>query len=240
MKNLTTIFVGYANQKGGCGKTTLTQLNAKALAYKGYKVLIIECDFQKSLSNTITTLEEVAKEKNLDFKPPYEILFSEVTGVEEEAKKAIDKYDYVFIDMPGTLDKNGITNMLTVADLLIIPIAIGQYDLESTLTFLETAQKVKEYKEKHEIPFKVKFLINKDDKQLKESKQLKNLLEELEIERFDTIIKHSINYIRHQSKYTNPLEDKTIRFEYGNFIEEFIDLSNVLLEEINKTTIINN
>ena len=40
------IFVAFATQKGGAGKTTLTVLVASYLHYvKGYNVAVIDCDF---------------------------------------------------------------------------------------------------------------------------------------------------------------------------------------------------
>lgn len=230
MENRETIYIGYANQKGGCGKSTLTHLHAKALAIDyDKKVLIIECDKQKSLQNQL----ELKKESESAFIPPYEVFNTEILNVGDVAKDMFGKYDFVFIDMPGTLDIDGIIGMLYNADILIIPVKASNYDLDSSLKFIEMAQKVKDYKSKNTIPFEYSILINEFDHQLKESKELINIIEELKLPAFETKIKKSVFYARHQGEFNSPQKDSNIRFNYGNFIDEFNSKLDLYIEKLN-------
>jgi cellulose biosynthesis protein BcsQ len=228
---LNTIYIGYSNQKGGCGKSTLTQLNAKALAIsKGLKVCVIECDAQGSLVNSI----EALKDKEPDFKPPYDLIVCQVNEVGDVSKNTYGKYDYVFIDMPGTLDQKGIMSMLAVSDILIIPVTASQYDLDASLNFLEIAKKVKNIKNEKNIPFEIYSLINKD-KRIKEYTELKEILNSLKVPQFNSTIKDKVAYNRHQSNFTDPLKDSDIRYEYGIFIDELMEKSEALLNSITNT-----
>lgn len=45
------IFIAFATQKGGIGKTTLTVLTASYLHYvKGYNVAVVDCDAPQNCS----------------------------------------------------------------------------------------------------------------------------------------------------------------------------------------------
>ena len=221
-EDLETIYVGYANQKGGCGKSTLTQLNAKALSLgKGLKVAIIECDLQGSLHNALLDY----KEANANFISSYDIIIAQINEVPKTAADLFGKYDYVFIDMPGTLGTDGVINMLGVCDIMLIPIKASQYDVDSSLSFLDSVKKVKALKEKKNLPFEYYFVINAYDRQLTESKELIKIIEDLKLPAFKSTIKSSISYSRHQGTFNNPLNDKNIRFEYGIFIDEFLEVA---------------
>jgi cellulose biosynthesis protein BcsQ len=45
------------------------------------------------------------------------------------------EYDYVFIDMPGSLHQEGTAELFTCINFLIIPVYIGSYDIQSSLDF---------------------------------------------------------------------------------------------------------
>ena len=149
-EEINTVVIGFSNQKGGVGKTTLTHLTSKALGNDlGKKVLVLECDPQKSLS----AIMEGFKEDNPSGVPAYDLIFCPIPEINKNCEKAFGKYDFVFIDMPGTLDKKGITTMLTSADIVFVPVTPSQLDLDSTAKFLEELYKVQKWKEDNGYPF---------------------------------------------------------------------------------------
>ncbi len=230
--NFETIFIGFANQKGGAGKTTLTHLTAKTLALaRGKKVRVIECDPQGSM----TEVKRGVLEENPGTSIPYDLIFSPICDVGATAQDSHGKYDFVFIDMPGTLDKEGILAMLTNADILIVPIIPSQYDLDSSIEFLETLYKVADYKRKNGAPFHYYTLRNRQKPKTRKAKELSDVLEDNKISYMDSILKDLVGYVENQENFDNPLSKKTpFSFEFGKFIDELLSKVDVLKEELAK------
>lgn len=125
----------FANQKGGCGKSTLCLLLANYLAWQKKSVCVIDTDTQQTLvqqrKDDIEFLE--------DDKMPYPIQGFDV-GTPEimqqlmENAKAFD--GYVLIDCPGNMKEDGLVPVLTQADYIICPFRYDQKTLSSTSAFV--------------------------------------------------------------------------------------------------------
>src|ERR1035437_907071 len=103
-----TKIISFYTQKGGSGKTTLTHLVALALVSKtvGKSVLVLDADSQQSL---VKGLEAIRfSEGKADIMPPYDLQYCPITQVQEVLKEKWGKYDYIFIDLPGTMDMEGV------------------------------------------------------------------------------------------------------------------------------------
>lgn len=143
--------VTFSSWKGGTGKTTLTSSTIKNLSENGKKILVIDLDSNISITTVFNmafknitsinllngeTVEPYEVSKNIDIIPS-DMRISKMAnlhdGVLKRALKKMDleKYDYVFIDPPGTM--NSLTrNAMKAADTVIIPAMPSEIDLHAT------------------------------------------------------------------------------------------------------------
>ncbi|OJV76354.1 MAG: conjugal transfer protein TraA [Bacteroidia bacterium 44-10] len=148
-----TLNVAFSTQKGGAGKTTLTVLVASYLHYvKGYNVAVIDCDFpQHSIADMRKrdlqmTMEDdhyklMAYEQFSSLgKKAYVIVESSPENAMEDAKAVIEEMnpDFVFFDLPGTINNPAVVHTLSLMDYIIAPISADQLVLESTLQYVIT------------------------------------------------------------------------------------------------------
>lgn len=111
------------NQKGGCGKTTLTMNIAGVIGSKK-KVLVIDGDSQGSATRWASSAS--------DSKPfPTAImgLANASDKVHREIKKYAADYDYIFVDCPPAIDNHFTASALLVANLALIPVIPSPTDL---------------------------------------------------------------------------------------------------------------
>ncbi len=144
------VCVAFSTQKGGAGKTTLTVLIASYLYYvKGYSIAVVDCDYpQYSIARMrerdirMATDDEhykaLAYEQftRLD-KKMYPVITSVPDKAAETARTLVemDKYDLIFLDLPGTVNAEGILYTLSKMDYIFCPISADRVVLESSLRF---------------------------------------------------------------------------------------------------------
>ena len=148
-----TFNVAFSTQKGGAGKTTLTVLAASYLHYLcGYDVVVIDCDFpQHSISEMRERDLKMAMEdehyKLMAYKQfsalqkkAYEVIESSPENAVEDANEAIEVLspDFVFFDLPGTINNPSVVRTLSFMDYIIAPISADRLVLESTLQYVIT------------------------------------------------------------------------------------------------------
>lgn len=146
------IFIAFATQKGGIGKTTLTVLTASYLHYvKGYNVAVVDCDApQNSIADLrareIKVIGESAYFKALACdhfrrvkKKAYPVIASNAVDALDDADKMLreeaTKPDLVFFDLPGTLKSEGVVKTLSQMDYIFAPISADRLVVESSLQF---------------------------------------------------------------------------------------------------------
>lgn len=142
--------VAFSTQKGGAGKTTLTVLVASYLHYvKGYDVAVVDCDYpQYSIAEIRERDLKMATEddhyKGMAYeqftrlnKKMYPVVKSLPEKASETAKVLLakEKYDFIFFDLPGTVNKEGVIYTLSLMDYIFSPISADRIVLESTLRF---------------------------------------------------------------------------------------------------------
>jgi cellulose biosynthesis protein BcsQ len=78
----------------------------------------------------------------------YHIFSVHIDDSGETLRRAIqlidsDEYDYVFIDMPGSLYQESTAELFTCINFLIIPVCISNYDIQSSLDFCKIIKDLK-------------------------------------------------------------------------------------------------
>ena len=144
------LYVAFSTQKGGAGKTTLTVLMASYLHYvKGYDVAVIDCDFPQYSIHDMRKrdMDRISKDdyykvqafeliKTLQ-KKPYII---ECSRAEEaigkaEALQASLPLDFIFFDLPGTVNNAEVVSTLSRMDYIFTPIIADRVVMESSIKF---------------------------------------------------------------------------------------------------------
>lgn len=131
------MLISFANQKGGCGKSSIALLLEAYLAKKqGKKVVGIDIDRQRSY------LGRYDKDLSLSEKPLYEVVYYEpmelVSLIQE---KKLDEDTYYIIDTPNQLSKETLA-VFVLSDKLIVPYNYSKVSMESTSTFMSVIAKV--------------------------------------------------------------------------------------------------
>lgn len=145
-----TKFVAFSTQKGGAGKTTLTVLVASYLHYvRGQNVAVIDCDYpQHSIVEMRERDLKLALEdehykrlayeqfKRLD-KKAYPVVESNTKEALADAEYLLPQgdFDYVFFDLPGTINDEHLVHVLARMDYIIAPISADRVVMESTLNY---------------------------------------------------------------------------------------------------------
>lgn len=145
------VFVAFASQKGGSGKSTLTALTASYLYYlEGIDVLVVDCDplqhTQKDYRDNdrmVINENPTIKRNFLNFykkfeKQPYDILYTTPEAAiqdVEEALKADPTIKVVMFDITGTINNLGIVNLLSSMHYLFVPITPETGDMKSAIRF---------------------------------------------------------------------------------------------------------
>ncbi len=151
-KKKKPIYIAFATQKGGAGKSSFSILMASMAHYTSERVAaIIDCDYpQLSIYNmrkreldAISKNETLYKEASNQFtkhnKTAYTIIESNAIDALKVANKiAADspEVEYVFFDLPGTVNQPGIIELVSQMDYIFTPIAADRTVVESSISFL--------------------------------------------------------------------------------------------------------
>lgn len=146
------IFVAFATQKGGIGKSTVTALAASYLHnVQGHNVAVIDCDAPQHSIHGLRERETKLIDESLYFKAlacdhfrkikknAYPVIASDALNALDDAERMLAEEDakpnIVFFDMPGTLKSNGVVKTLSQMDYIFAPMSADRFVVESTLQF---------------------------------------------------------------------------------------------------------
>ena len=108
------------NQKGGCGKTTVTIHLAAALSKRNLQVLVVDADPQHTATNW-------AKNKDKFH------FTTTILGKDQQVNRVVqinlEKYDFILVDCPPSFDSIQTMSALLVGDIAIIPLLCSANDL---------------------------------------------------------------------------------------------------------------
>ena len=147
----TPVSIAVCNQKGGVGKSTFTVLLASHLHYTLQRnVLVVDCDYpqwsiynQRSRELEILNLSDyhklmVARQfKGTDRKFWPIVSSTPSEALEKTARQLQSDYhpQIILYDLPGTVNTEGVLQILSSLDALFIPIKADKVVLESSLSF---------------------------------------------------------------------------------------------------------
>jgi chromosome partitioning protein len=126
--------ISFANQKGGIGKTQCTVLSASAFAAAGKNVVVLDMDPQASI---ITA----RKFDNATDRKAFAVESIQAPQLSERLKALDQTADFIFVDLPGKLDIEA-SKALMYLDYLFVPFVAGNYNLESSLHFINIARRI--------------------------------------------------------------------------------------------------
>jgi chromosome partitioning protein len=168
MSHITAVI----NQKGGTGKTTTTINLGAALAYQGYRTLIVDLDPQghttiglgvemDTLAGSMAEVLSIPKQNITEVVVPTYILGLYVAPAHIHLARAAEQvysrvfreailaqalkgadYDFILIDCPPSLGVLTV-NSLYACDFIIIPCQISRYSLDGLADLLTTIETVK-------------------------------------------------------------------------------------------------
>jgi len=245
--------IAITNQKGGVGKTTTATALATGLTREGYKVLMVDMDPQSNTTDTFRALIHnqatlydvlVASEpiaSAIQHTDIGDILAGDPLlvdaeqiiagqGREHRLREAFEGlpegYDYVIIDTPPNLGVL-LTNALTAADSVIIPIVADRYTFQGLNELDKTIARVRKYSNPR---LRIDgLLLVKNDPRKKLSKEAQELLpqlcKDLGTRHFTTFIREA-EAVRQAQKRRVSLftlaPDSTAAADYEAFIDEYL------------------
>ncbi|CDS94167.1 conserved hypothetical protein [Sphingobacterium sp. PM2-P1-29] len=177
------------NQKGGCGKSTLTLLFANFLANeKKVNTTVLDMDYQQSL------YAKSEKSKILENEPLYEIVPANLESFPLIKKKLLaSKKDRIIIDLPGKMDDDGLIPIFDAADLILCPFSYDEFSVDSTVLFAMVIRKINKNAPLVFIPNRIKSTVKYETK-MEVEKVLKNfgtitpeLTDRIDFQRVNTI-----------------------------------------------------
>jgi chromosome partitioning protein len=154
----------FANQKGGCGKTTTCMQFANYLCgiKKLENLLVLDVDFQGSFYERRG--DDLKSFENNDVL--YEVLRVEPNEA-PRIIKATEKVEgsIVVIDFPGRIDDDDLVHVLRAADFIVCPFAYDYNTLESTITFALLCRKLELRAKILFLPNRIKKAVNYETKE---------------------------------------------------------------------------
>ncbi|MCM1301221.1 MAG: ParA family protein [Bacteroides cellulosilyticus] len=176
-----TISIAVSNQKGGVGKSTMTVLLASYLHYRrGCNVAVVDCDtHQHSLTNMrkrdMQTVERSDYYKQLiveQWERTQKKAYPIVESSPQQARDTVDELiaqrpdlDIVLVDLPGSVDSQGVFSTILNMDYVLTPIVADRIVMQSTLSFSTAV--LDTFKGREDIPLKeFLFFWNKVDRRV--------------------------------------------------------------------------
>ena len=148
-----TLFIAFSTQKGGVGKSAMTTLTASILHYRmGYNIAVFDCDYPQW---SIAKLRDRDTKTVLDNERFKKLAYNQFTSINKKAypvisckpdeviqtaedflKKTPINFDFIFFDLPGTINSAGVINSISIMNYIFSPIIADRLVLESTLAFM--------------------------------------------------------------------------------------------------------
>lgn len=126
------ICVSFISQKGGCGKSTLTQMIAREFAAAEWEVKIADFDMRQGTSTYWKQLREAN-----NVQPSIAV---EPVGTVQQALKSSPIYDLILFDGPAKAS-NLVKDIAKASHLIVLPSSVGEADLRPAILLAHELKK---------------------------------------------------------------------------------------------------
>ncbi len=133
---MAKLTIAVANLKGGCGKSTLSLNLASGLISRGNTALL-DADPQGTLDHWLKASEGGMPD-----------VINASDDIAKSIKKAEKKFDYVVVDCPPSLESGHTKKVLSIADLLLIPVLPSPPDLWSSVHMVDAVKEAQKSNKK--------------------------------------------------------------------------------------------
>jgi len=210
------LVIALANQKGGCGKTTLSMMVGGTLALAGKSVLIVDADPQGTASRW-------AKSSPDDNPFPATVVsLSEVgSKLHREVTKLARLHEFVIIDCPPAVASEATQSALIGANLVLVPIIPSPPDLWASLRIQELIKNAMVINS----GLRAFLVLNQVDPRHSLEREVSAVLQEFDIPRFRSSLGYRVAY-RNASMYGLPVHwlsgEKKAIGEVDALVEELL------------------
>jgi len=206
--------ISLANQKGGCGKSTIVMNLALNFALQKRRVILFDTDPQQSSYETL----QVREDKLLKVVAVYSDIY-------QTLEKYEPYYDYALIDTPPH-DTEIVTISVVCSDVVLIRVQDSHLDISSTRVTVDVIRKAKLLNP----DLKSYFLLSRIQPQTILARELAEILEKrYETELLKTQISNRVAYkysLIYGKSVTEMFGNDTASTEMNNLSEEIVAILN--------------
>lgn len=241
-----TMFIAMSNQKGGVGKSAFTILLASYLHYtKNLNVAVVDCDAPQHSLYKMKERDMEAVLKSDYFKQlmvaqydrigkkAYPIIRSSSDRARKDAETFLENssehYDLIIMDLPGTVNSQGVFTAIVNMDYVITPIIADRMVMQSSLAFSTTVLDF--ISSKREVPLKdIIFFWNRVDKRTSTDVYdvYNKIMEKLNLTVLKTVVPETRRYdkelpFRGKTYFRCTLLPPPVRLLKGSGLDELAD-----------------
>ncbi len=179
--------IAVANLKGGVGKSTISQNMAVFLAQKGQKVALVDTD---AIQESTVEWGVLREKKGL---PPVHIVSASEERLMSEILNLAETHDTVIVDGTPALGEIT-TKMMSVADLVLVPVMPSGNDFRALQKFLLRCEDVRRVKQKQGFTFEVAVIMNEYNDKVIVDKAILEAVRKMDIRLFETTLANRAAY----------------------------------------------
>lgn len=136
------MIIALANQKGGCGKTTVALHLAATMAAAGHNVAVLDADPQGSAAEWVATADD-------DTPWPFPVIGIAAAGskAHREIRQHLATYDDLVIDCPPSANAETTQSIFLVSSLVIAPVLPSGTDVRAVDAIASLAEQARNLRE---------------------------------------------------------------------------------------------